>query len=69
MVGNKFSKTGNGNNFIIIIKANRGTKGIAINGKQVGKFGDQYGWLLNNGQKYVTESVDLKNKVIIIKLV
>lgn len=69
MVGNKFSKTGNGNNFIIIIKANRATKGIAINGKQVGKFGDQYEWLLNNGQKYVTESVDLKNKVIIIKLV
>ena len=67
-VGNKFSKTGNGNSFVIIIKAKKGTKGVAINGKQIGKFGNQFEWLLNDGQKYVTENVDLKNRTILIKL-
>lgn len=68
-VGERFLKSNRGNSFLLVIKANKGTKGIAINGKQLGKFANQYELLLNDGQKYVTEYIDFENNIIIIRLV
>ncbi len=56
-------------NFIIKIVAKKGVKGVAINGKEIGEFPDQNEWLLNNGQKYITKSIDFDNQIIEIELI
>ena len=57
------------NPYVIKIKAKKGTKGIAINGKELGKYEGQKEWLLNHGQKYITKNIDHKNRIIEIELI
>ncbi|MCR5026169.1 MAG: ADP-ribosyltransferase [Methanobrevibacter sp.] len=67
-VGKKFMNGGK-NPYLIIIRADIGVKGIAIDGKHLGIYANQYEWLLNNGQKYRTIKVDKQKRIIIIELV
>ena len=62
-----FSSKGK-NPYLIIILARKFSKGIAINGKEIGEYPNQNEWLLNNGQKYITRKIDEKNKIIEIEL-
>ena len=57
------------NPYIIKIKAPKGTKGVAINGNELGLFDNQMEWLLNHEQKYITKKVDSKNRIIEIELI
>ena len=57
------------NPYVIKIKAKKGTKGIAINGKELGEYTNQREWLLNHGQKYITKNIDYKNRMIEIELI
>ena len=63
-----FSKTPNNTGFLIIIKAKKNTKGIAINGVEIGSFKHQHEWLLNENQRYITNKVDMENRIIEIEL-
>lgn len=49
---------------MIKIKAKRNTKGIAINGIEVGVYRRQGEWLLNENQKYITNEVDEKIELL-----
>ena len=53
---------------MIKIKAKKNTKGIAINGVEIGVYRGQNEWLLNENQKYITKKIDVKNKIIEIEL-
>lgn len=64
----RFSKSLNNNGYIIKIRAKKNTKGIAINGEEIGSFKNQKEWLLNEDQKYITIDVDEKNRIIEIEL-
>lgn len=69
-VGLKFSNfSENDYDYIIKIKAKRKTKGITINGKEIGSYDYQSEWLLNNNTKYITKKIDIDNKMIYIDLI
>ena len=63
-----FSRTLFEKGYLIKIRAKKGTKGIAINGEEVGSFKNQFEWLLDDNQKYISLNVDEKNKIIEIEL-
>ena len=68
-VGLKFTKIKNNENrYLICIKAKMNTKGISINGYELGKYKDQCEWLLNTKTKYITKGIDKNNKIIYIEL-
>lgn len=67
-VGEMFSMKNNGG-YLIIINAGKGTKGIAIDGVNIGKFKHQYEWLLNDGTEYITREIDYKKRIIKIDLI
>ena len=74
-IGSSFSRdvgkdfmNGGKNPYLIIIRANVGVKGIAIDGNKLGRFKNQYEWLLNHEQKYRTLCVDPQNREIEIEL-
>ena len=52
-----------------MIKAKRKTKGIAIDGGNLGKYIDQHEWLLNTKTKYITKNIDRYNRRILIELI
>ena len=64
-----FSKSKNGNPYVIVIKAKARTKGIAIDGTHIGSFNNQKEWLLDENLEYVTQYIDEKNKIIVVKLI
>ena len=64
-----FSKSKEGNSYVIAIKAKYHTKGIAIDGIHMGSFNNQKEWLLDENLEYITESIDEKNKIIVVKLI
>lgn len=48
--------------YLIKIRAKKNTKGIAINGNEVGRYRGQKEWLLNENLKYITLNVDEKTE-------
>lgn len=66
----KFTKSiDNNSNYLIVIKAKKKTKGIAIDGGYLGKYRNQVEWLLNRKTKYITKNIDKDNKRIYIELI
>lgn len=63
-----FSKSLFDEGYLIKIWAKKNTKGIAINGDEVGGYRGQMEWLLNENQLYVTLNIDEKKRIIEIKL-
>lgn len=63
-----FSRSISNSGYLIKIRAKKYTKGIAINGNEVGMYRGQKEWLLNENQKYITLNIDEKNRIIEIKL-
>lgn len=63
-----FSKSLSNSGYLIKIRAKKNTKGIAINGNEVGRYRGQKEWLLNENQRYMTLNIDEKKKIIEIKL-
>lgn len=59
----------NNPNYLIVIKAKKKTKGIAIDGGNMGKYRNQTEWLLNTKTKYITKNIDRYNKRILIELI
>lgn len=69
-VGKKFTINPNDkNNYLIVIKAKRKTKGIAIDGEKLGDYDNQSEWLLNTKTKYRTNNIDIENNIIYIELI
>ena len=52
-----------------MIKVKKKTKGIAIDGGNMGKYRNQTEWLLNTKTKYITKNIDRYNKRILIELI
>ena len=66
----KFTKgLDNNPNYLIVIKVKKKTKGIAIDGGNMGKYRNQTEWLLNTKTKYITKNIDRYNRRILIELI